>query len=142
MVAGDLNVIRHDSDIYNPAWVKEGRPGLTDRERNSFENILTSCKLVDTFRKLYPLRLLVYSHWTERNPVARKNNWGTRMDYFLTSKRIDRCLIEQKYLPQIEGSDHCPVTLELDADKLKLVYEEILKKRGTEDSEMTDYEKL
>jgi len=99
VVAGDLNVIRHDSDIYNPAWAKEGRPGLTDRERQSFENILTSCKLVDSFRKLYPLRLLVYSHWTERNPVARKNNWGTRMDYFLTSKRIDDCLVEQKYLP-------------------------------------------
>ena len=40
VVCGDLNVIRHDSDIYNPAWVKEGRPGLTERERNSFEHIL------------------------------------------------------------------------------------------------------
>ena len=60
------------------------------------------------------------------------------MDYFLTSKRIDGCLVEQKYLPQIEGSDHCPVSLELDTDKLQSVYEAMLKKRGAEDSEMTD----
>jgi exodeoxyribonuclease-3 len=97
VVCGDLNVIRHDSDIYNPAWVKEGRPGLTDRERKSFESILEHAKLDDTFRKLYPLRLLVYSHWTDRNPIARKNNWGTRMDYFLTSKKMAACLVNQKY---------------------------------------------
>ena len=82
------------SVIYNPAWVKEGRPGLTERERSSFEQILEGTKIVDSFRKLYPLRLLVYSHWTERNPIARKNNWGTRMDYFLTSKKMSDCLVE------------------------------------------------
>lgn len=138
VVCGDLNVIRHDSDIYNPAWVKEGRPGLTEEERNSFEQILQNCKLVDAFRKLYPLRLLVYSHWTERNPVARKNNWGTRMDYFLASTKMAECLIDQKYQAQIEGSDHCPVSLEIDLDKLQKVYDRMLAKNAAEDSEMTD----
>lgn len=37
VVCGDLNIIRHDADIYNTKWVKEGRPGLTERERASFE---------------------------------------------------------------------------------------------------------
>lgn len=97
VVCGDLNIIHRDCDIYNPAWVKEGRPGLTERERDSFGRIIENCKLIDTFRKLYPLRLLVYSHWTERNPIARKNNWGTRMDYFLTTKHLAPALIEQRY---------------------------------------------
>lgn len=84
VVCGDLNIIRRDQDIYNPKS-KTGRPGTTDKERDSFESILTNCDLVDTFRKLYPLRMLVYSHWTDRCGIARKNNWGSRMDYFLTS---------------------------------------------------------
>ena len=84
IVCGDLNIIRHDQDIYNPKS-KKGRPGTTDLERDSFEQILTNCKLRDTFRQLYPLRMLVYSHWTDRCGIARKNNWGSRMDYFLTS---------------------------------------------------------
>jgi exodeoxyribonuclease-3 len=94
IICGDLNIIRHDSDIYVK---KEGRPGLTDRERESFEKILTECKLNDSFRKLYPLRQLVYSHWTDRCGIARKNNWGSRMDYFLTSEQISDQLLDVKY---------------------------------------------
>jgi len=71
----------------------------------------------DTFRKLYPLRLLVYSHWTDRCGIARKNNWGSRMDYFLTSHELKSRTIDVKYQSQIEGSDHCPVTLELNLSK-------------------------
>ena len=108
VVCGDLNIIRHNADLYNPK-TKEGRPGLTDRERDSFEKILEECDLNDTFRKLYPLRQLVYSHWTDRCGIARKNNWGSRMDYFLTSTKLK--VIDCKYHAQIEGSDHCPVSL-------------------------------
>lgn len=111
VICGDLNVIRHNSDIYNPKWVKEGRPGLTDRERDSFELLLEECDLNDSFRKLYPLRQLVYSHWTDRCGVARKNNWGSRMDYFLSSSSLG--IVDCKYHAQIEGSDHCPVSLSL-----------------------------
>ena len=96
IVCGDLNIIRHDSDIYNPK-TKGGRPGTTDLERDSFEQILNNCDMHDSFRKLYPLRLLVYSHWTDRCGIARKNNWGSRMDYFLTAKDIANKVIDVKY---------------------------------------------
>lgn len=82
-------------------------------ERQSFESILDECKMRDSFRKLYPLRQLVYSHWTDRCGIARKNNWGSRMDYFLTSDDLDQEIIDVKYHAQIEGSDHCPVSLTL-----------------------------
>ena len=62
---------------------------------------------------MYPLRMLVYSHWTDRCGVARKNNWGSRMDYFLTSDHLRSRVLDVKYWSQIAGSDHCPVTLEL-----------------------------
>lgn len=61
--------------------------------------------------------MLVYSHWTDRCGIARKNNWGSRMDYFLTSKELKPHVIDVKYQSQIEGSDHCPVTIELDFTK-------------------------
>lgn len=112
IVCGDLNIIRHDSDIYNPAS-KVGRPGTTDRERDSFDQILEKCSLVDSFRKLNPLRMLVYSHWTERCGIARKSNWGSRMDYFLTSTTLNKRLQDVTYHANIEGADHCPVSLSL-----------------------------
>jgi exodeoxyribonuclease III len=55
IVCGDLNIIRHDHDIYNRKGA-EGRPALTVEERDSFEQILENCSLSDAFRKLYPLR--------------------------------------------------------------------------------------
>ena len=142
IVCGDLNIIRHEQDIYNPK-TKGGRPGLTDRERNSFEQILSNCDLQDSFRKLYPLRMLVYSHWTDRCGIARKNNWGSRMDYFLSSGELKARVRDVKYQSQIEGSDHCPVTLELryQSDLKKIdVEENLAAKQDEEQRDSSDKE--
>lgn len=112
IVCGDLNIIRHNCDIYNPKWCGQ-RPGSTDLERDSFETILSQCALDDSFRAKYPLRMLVYSHWTDRCGIARKNNWGSRMDYFLTSQSLRAQIKDVKYWAQIEGSDHCPLSIDL-----------------------------
>lgn len=55
IVCGDLNIIRHDWDIYNRKGA-EGRPALTPQERESFEHILKTSKLEDAFRMKYPYR--------------------------------------------------------------------------------------
>lgn len=121
IICGDLNVIHSDQDKYNLNTRKDlDRPSALLAERESFERILANCNLHDTFRKLYPLRMLVYSYWTDRCAIARKKNWGARMDYFLTSSDTAEAgrlgqyrIIDVKYMSQIEGADHCPVALEL-----------------------------
>lgn len=132
VVCGDMNIIPHDADIYNPGS-KVGRPGTTERERNSFLQIQKSTGLIDAFRKLYPLRQLVYSHWTDRCGTARKNNWGSRMDYFLAGPGTK--VVDVKYYAQIEGSDHCPVSLTYDSEPQQDVGCSSSKKRSREEFE-------
>ena len=45
---------------------------------------------------------------------ARANNAGWRIDYFLVSDRIREKITQADILTDIQGSDHCPVTLEID----------------------------
>ena len=65
------------------------------------------------FRFLYPDVTGVYSWWSYRFN-ARKNNAGWRIDYFIVSDRLQNKIKRAEILTDIEGSDHCPVLLELD----------------------------
>ena len=67
----------------------------------------------DTFRFLYPDVTGVYSWWSYRFN-ARKNNAGWRIDYFIVSDRLQNQIKRAEILTSVEGSDHCPVLLELD----------------------------
>ena len=66
----------------------------------------------DTFRYLYPDREGAYSWWSYRFN-ARKNNVGWRIDYFIVSDRLSGQVEEATIHPDVEGSDHCPVSLAL-----------------------------
>ena len=66
----------------------------------------------DTFRFFYPDRKDIYSWWSYRFH-ARDNNAGWRIDYFLSSKRLNDCLKDAKILTDVFGSDHCPVELDI-----------------------------
>ncbi|MBR6313740.1 MAG: exodeoxyribonuclease III, partial [Clostridia bacterium] len=86
--------------------------GFSDEERAKMTQLLGS-GFTDTWRFFYPDLEGVYSWWSYRFR-AREKNAGWRIDYFITSKRIDARLVDAKIHSEVFGSDHCPVELEID----------------------------
>jgi exodeoxyribonuclease-3 len=110
VLCGDLNVAHEEIDLKNPR-TNRGNAGFTDEERSKLTQLL-SAGFTDTFRLLYPDRTGAYSWWSYRFH-ARENNAGWRIDYFLVSDRLGEAVAAADILSDITGSDHCPVTLEL-----------------------------
>lgn len=111
VVCGDLNVAHREIDLKNPK-TNHRNAGFTDEERDKMTKLLDS-GFTDTFRYFYPDLEGAYSWWSYMGK-ARQNNVGWRIDYFLSSKILDSKLLEAKIYPEIMGSDHCPVGLEID----------------------------
>jgi len=111
VVCGDMNVAHKEIDLKNPKTnVKNA--GFTPQERGKMTALLSK-GFVDTFRLLHPDETARYSWWSYRMN-ARDRNAGWRIDYFLVSERIADKVIDADIQDQVLGSDHCPVTLELD----------------------------
>ena len=108
---GDLNVAHREIDLKNPK-TNRNNAGFTDQEREKMTSLLSS-GFTDSFRFLYPDVTGVYSWWSYRFN-ARKNNAGWRIDYFIVSHRLQDKIKRAEILTTVEGSDHCPVLLELD----------------------------
>ena len=108
---GDLNVAHREIDLKNPK-TNRNNAGFTDQEREKMTALLSS-GFTDSFRFLYPDVTGVYSWWSYRFN-ARKNNAGWRIDYFIVSHRLQDKIKRAEILTTVEGSDHCPVLLELD----------------------------
>lgn len=107
---GDLNVAHQEIDLKNPASNK-GNAGFSDQEREAFGRLL-GCGFIDTFRYLHPNVTGAYSWWSYMFN-ARKNNAGWRIDYFVVSDSIAHQILSTSIHPDILGSDHCPVELQL-----------------------------
>ena len=110
IVCGDLNVAHKEIDLKNPKTNRKNA-GFTDEERDKFSVLLES-GFTDTFRHFYPDMKDIYSWWSYRFR-AREKNAGWRIDYFLTSKRLDDRLVSAGIHTEIFGSDHCPVELDI-----------------------------
>lgn len=111
VICGDMNVAHNEIDLKNPG-PNRGNAGFSDEERGKFSELLDA-GFTDTFRALYPDATGAYSWWSYRFN-ARANNAGWRIDYFLVSDRL-RDRIGKAYIcPEIFGSDHCPVGLDLE----------------------------
>ncbi|XP_044506484.1 DNA-(apurinic or apyrimidinic site) endonuclease, chloroplastic isoform X2 [Mangifera indica] len=110
ILTGDLNCAHEEIDIFNPAGNKRSA-GFTDEERQSFGKNFLSQGFVDTFRAQHP-GVVGYTYWGYRHG-GRKNNKGWRLDYFLVSKSIANQVHDSYILPDIGGSDHCPIGLVL-----------------------------
>ena len=113
VICGDMNVAHQEIDIKNP-YANRHNAGFTDEERACFTKLL-SCGFVDTFRYLHPDARSAYTWWSYRFN-ARANNAGWRIDYFVVSDRLRDRIISADIYPDVFGSDHCPVGLELDID--------------------------
>lgn len=110
ILCGDLNVAHEEIDIKNPKANRKNA-GFTDEERNCMTVLLAS-GFTDSFRALYPDTSDAYTWWSYMMN-ARARNIGWRIDYFIVSDRLRDSIGEAHIYPDIMGSDHCPVGLEL-----------------------------
>ncbi len=113
ILCGDLNVAHNEIDLKNPK-TNRGNAGFSDQERGAFGKLLDS-GFTDSFRYLYPDLTDAYSWWSYRFK-AREKNVGWRIDYFVVSNRLAEKIETAKIHPDVFGSDHCPVSVELTMD--------------------------
>ena len=110
VVCGDLNVAHEEIDLKNPR-TNRGNAGFSDQERGKMTELLAA-GFTDTFRYFHPDLAGAYTWWSYRFR-AREKNAGWRIDYFLTSNRLQDRLVSSEIRSDIFGSDHCPVELVL-----------------------------
>src|SRR5262249_53503953 len=106
---GDLNVAHQEIDLANPKSNRRNA-GFTDEERDNFSRLLDA-GFVDTFRQ-FETGGGHYSWWSQMMN-CRARNIGWRVDYFVASEKMRKALRRAWISPEVMGSDHCPVGLEL-----------------------------
>lgn len=107
---GDLNVAHTEDDLANPKS-NEGDHGFTKEEREGFQAFLEQ-GFIDTFR-LFNTGNGFYTWWSNWGN-ARERNVGWRIDYVLVDKKLKKHVRKANIHPDITGSDHCPVSLDID----------------------------
>lgn len=108
ILCGDLNVAHEEIDLKNPK-TNHKSAGFSDEERAKMTTLLAN-GFTDTFRHFYPDAKGIYSWWSYRFK-AREKNAGWRIDYFITSKRLDDLLEDARIHTEVFGSDHCRLSL-------------------------------
>jgi exodeoxyribonuclease-3 len=108
VICGDFNVAHNEIDLANPK-ANRGKHGFTDEERRDFSEFLGE-GFHDVFREQNPHLTNAYSWWSHWGQ-ARAKNIGWRIDYFLTSDGLK--LGKAEIHPEVIGSDHCPISLEI-----------------------------
>lgn len=108
---GDLNVAHREIDLARPK-PNMGKKGFTDEERERFQDFIDA-GFVDTYREKHGDVEGAYTWWSHWGK-ARENNVGWRIDYFLVSQSIKKNVKDAFILPEVVGSDHCPVGITLE----------------------------
>ena len=111
VLCGDLNVAHTEKDIARPKPNYNKTSGYTQREIDGLDNLLNE-GYIDTFRQFYPEEIK-YSWWNYKFK-ARERNVGWRIDYFLISEALKSNLKAAEIHNEYFGSDHCPVSIQLD----------------------------
>jgi exodeoxyribonuclease-3 len=109
VICGDMNVAHEEIDLKNPA-TNHFNAGFSDEERAKMTELL-GAGFIDTWRLQHPDEAK-YSWWSYRMK-ARERNVGWRIDYFVISDRLREKVKDAYILPEIMGSDHCPVGLDI-----------------------------
>lgn len=110
VITGDYNIAHHPIDVYNPKNC-EGKSGYLPEERAWLDQ-LEEAGFIDTFR-MFDDGENNFTWWSYRTK-ARERNAGWRLDYFYVNEEIRGNVKSAEILSDIYGSDHCPVTLELE----------------------------
>lgn len=108
IICGDLNIAHTEIDLKNPK-TNTKNAGFLPEERAWMDKMLVKKGWVDAFRK-FEKGPGHYTWWSYR-PGIRERNIGWRLDYFLTNPEAADRLKKMEHLPQILGSDHCPICL-------------------------------
>ena len=111
IICGDFNVAHKEIDIYNPIKYKNAVAGFLDSERDQFTKHLES-GFTDILR-LKNKEANLYTYWNQRAPQMRKTNRGWRIDYFIINNKFCEKIKNANIHPEIMGSDHCPISIEL-----------------------------
>ncbi len=111
VVCGDFNTAHREIDLKN-AKANENTSGFLPIERAWIDRFIAH-GYVDTFRLKNGDVADAYSWWTYRFG-ARSRNVGWRIDYFFVSEELTSAVRDAWIEPEVMGSDHCPVGLELD----------------------------
>lgn len=111
VLVGDYNVAHQPVDVYDPVRLSKVS-GFLPEERQWFGAFL-ELGFIDTFRHYHPDSKDRYSWWSYRE-LARTANRGWRIDYICVSKNLVEHLRSAEIFDQVEGSDHCPVVVELE----------------------------
>ena len=119
IICGDMNMVRESGDAFDGQAIKKAGCFYIE-EHEAFDKLLQEERLVDSFRALHPLSIAQmkgsgdYTAWAySKDDAQRKNNQGFRIDYFLLSECLMQSVSSSQILPDIQGSDHCPILLEL-----------------------------
>lgn len=109
VLCGDLNIAHREIDLRNPKENRDNAGFLPDERAwlDEFEK----AGYVDTFRK-FEKAGGHYTWWSNR-PGVRERNIGWRLDYFWVNQELEDRLHRARHQPEVKGSDHCPVVLEL-----------------------------
>lgn len=111
VIVGDVNCAPEEIDIARPKTNRKS-PGFTDEEREDFRGYLKA-GVVDVLRERNPTTPGLYTWWAARGG-ARERNVGWRLDIFLVSKGLVEKVRDVKIHADVMGSDHCPVSLDVD----------------------------
>ncbi len=106
---GDLNVAHTPDDLARPKQ-NEGMKGFTKEEREGIDNIIEA-GFIDTFRIF--TKGNGYYTWWSHFANARARNVGWRIDYIFVSGKLAKKIKSAEILPEVLGSDHCPVLIEI-----------------------------
>lgn len=115
LVMGDFNTAHREIDLARPRQNRE-TSGFRPEERRELNRWLRS-GWVDTFRRFEP-GAGHYTWWSQRRGV-RERNVGWRIDYLLASPGASEYVRAAAIHPEVEGSDHCPVSVEVDREILQ-----------------------
>jgi exodeoxyribonuclease III len=110
IITGDFNTAHHPIDLANPKANKKST-GFLENERQWLDKYLAA-GMIDCLRFFEAETEGIYSWWTYRSN-CRARNIGWRLDYFMANKEMQGHLKSCRHLPDVLGSDHCPVELDL-----------------------------
>ena len=105
IICGDFNTAHKEIDLARPKE-NEMFSGFLPVEREWMDKFV-SHGYVDTFRE-FNTESGEYSYWDYKSR-ARQRNIGWRIDYFFVTKKLFHKVKDAFIMPEVQGSDHCPV---------------------------------
>lgn len=132
---GDVNTAHQPIDLANPKS-NENKTGFLKQEREWITQVIES-GFTDSFRYFYPTKQSQYTWWSNMTN-SRQRNVGWRLDYFFVSSKHIVNLESAFILPDVKGSDHCPVGITYKVKDFGIAEQREIEQREIEQTEMQD----